>query len=216
MEIKIINWEKFNPRKDLKSMPWFRLSSDIGYSETLFELTVEQKWLWIFVLSTCANKNSDVITVNPRYFSFHSGVKQQNIMKHMEVFENRGLIQPTNVSDRIRTDTIEYVPNEHNEHNEHNERTNASERLIFDFEKIYFEYPRKIGKTRGIAKLQKTILNQSDYDLLLLSVQNYAEISRDKQNEYIKHFSTFVNEWRDYIEIQQTEKPREYDFAQFK
>lgn len=216
MKIKIINWDKFNPRKDLKSMPWFRLSSDIGFSETLFELSIEQKWMWIFILSSCANKNSDTIVINKRYFSHHSGVKEQNIDKHLQVFEKRGLIVSPNGYERIRTDTIGNVPNEHNERNEQNERTNDQERVNFDFDLVYLNYPRKIGKSKGVEKLKKLIKTKTDYDLLLLSVKNYSEISRDVEPKFIKHFSTFVSEWRDYIEIQKSEIKPEFDYEQFK
>lgn len=196
MEIEVVTWEKYNPRKDLKSMPWFRLNADIGYSETLFELNPEQKWLWIFVLSTCTKKCSGRITVNPRFFAYHSGVREQNILKHIQVFVKRGLIRLTNESDRISTDQIENVPNERT--NEHNEPV----RTDFDFDKIYALYPRKEGKKKGVEKLIKIILTQTNYDDLSKSVANYAKLNRQTEKTYIKQFSSFVNCYEDYINIE--------------
>ena len=50
--IRFINWEKYNPRKELKSLSWLRLDADIGFSESLFGLNAESKWLWIFLGKT--------------------------------------------------------------------------------------------------------------------------------------------------------------------
>ncbi|MGB0454851.1 MAG: hypothetical protein ACPGJV_14170 [Bacteriovoracaceae bacterium] len=128
MIIEILSWDKFNPRKDLRSMPWFRLESDIGYSETLFGLDAEAKWLWVFILSTCARKMKSSFEANFDYMSFHSGVSVEKVKRYLELFENKGLVQVTNESDRV-TNESDRITNEsdrnrtlHNEHNEHNEQ----------------------------------------------------------------------------------------------
>lgn len=118
MKIEIPNWEEYNPRKDLKSMPWFRVQSDIGYSETLFGLDPDAKWFWIFLLSTCARKMKAEISYNLDYFSFHSGLSRKRVESALQVFESRGLVRITNESDRF---TNESVPNITN-------RTNRTER----------------------------------------------------------------------------------------
>jgi len=201
MEIEVVSWDKFNPRKDLKSMPWFRLSGDIGYSETLFELTPEQKWLWIFTLSTCTKKVSGKIHVNPKFFAYHSGVKEQNVLKYMQVFENRGLIRSTNGSERIRTDPIENVPNERT-----NERTNVRARVRnnFDFDRIYNAYPKKEGKKKGMDICASQIVTMNMFHDLEKAVLNYVTMCNNNKTEkrYIKQFSSFMSCWEDYIEIE--------------
>lgn len=114
MKIIINNWEKFNPRKDLKSMPWFRLNADIGYSETLFGLSAEQKWLWIFLLSTCARKMSAEIDVNLDYMQHNTGIKQNIIEKTIQLFEIRGLVRDTTESDRNTNESVPYITNRTN------------------------------------------------------------------------------------------------------
>lgn len=91
--IEIIKWEDFNPRKDIKSMPWFKLASDIGYSETLFGLDTCAKWLWVFLLSTCAKKISGRVSTTVSYIAHYSGVHADLIMGILEEFEGRGLIK---------------------------------------------------------------------------------------------------------------------------
>lgn len=67
----------------------------------------------------------------------------------------------------------------------------------FDFEAVYALYPRKEGKTRGLAKCEKQIKSREDYERLLMAVKHYAESA---ERPYVKHFDTFMGEWRDWIE----------------
>jgi len=69
----------------------------------------------------------------------------------------------------------------------------------FDIGALYSLYPRKIGKTRGIAKLKREIKSEQDYYLCVRAIENYAKSVRGKEMEYVKHFSSFVSEWRDWI-----------------
>jgi len=122
--IRFINWEKYNPRKELKSLSWLRLDADIGFSESLFGLNAESKWLWIFLLSYLAKKNSDTIHIDLDYINYHSSVKKENIFKYVELFISKGLVELNQIDpepDRIRTNPIESVSYvrtyEHNVHN---------------------------------------------------------------------------------------------------
>lgn len=107
MEITITNWDSYNPRKDIKSMSWLKLNADIGFSESLFGMPAEAKWLWVFILSFCAKKNSGDIFIELDYFSFHSGVKKEKIIEFLELFESRGLVSKKSDTSRVRTDTDE-------------------------------------------------------------------------------------------------------------
>lgn len=109
MLIEIKNWEKYNPRKELKTLTWLRLDADIGFSESLFGLDPDARWLWIFTLSLSAKKNSASFLVDIDYVSFHSGVKKDFIEKYLVLFEQRGLIEIKSNSSRICTDAIENV-----------------------------------------------------------------------------------------------------------
>lgn len=61
-------------------------------------------------------------------------------------------------------------------------------------------YPRKIGKTKGVGKLAREIKTPEDMALLECAIKNYATASSGKAMEYIKHFSTFASEWRDWTD----------------
>lgn len=72
----------------------------------------------------------------------------------------------------------------------------------FDFESIYQKYPRKVGKSSGMAKLAKTIKTVETYEKFTKSVNNFLEEHKIAGTDlkYVPHFSTFVNRWQDYLE----------------
>ena len=89
------------------------------------------------------------------------------------------------------------------------QNTNTIEHFVFDFESLYRKYPRKKGKSSGIKKLAKEIKTKEDYNLLAAAIESYANdcIKNKTEEKYIKHFSTFVGCWRDWM----PEGPREIE-----
>ncbi len=70
-------------------------------------------------------------------------------------------------------------------------------------EKIYSElYPLKKGKSNGIKEILKQIKTPEDLEDFEKSVKKYADNCRVNRVDpkYIKHFSTFVNTWRDWLD----------------
>lgn len=75
-----------------------------------------------------------------------------------------------------------------------------TEKPIDNLESIYSLYPRKMGKSRGMKTLKK--LKQDSYKDLRAAVINYRNyvIQQELEPKYIKLWSTFANEWEDWIE----------------
>lgn len=87
-------------------------------------------------------------------------------------------------------------------------KTEAPAAPEFDFEILYDQYPRKVGKDLGMKRLLERITNHEDYAAFERAVKKYASECRLQRADvkYIKHWSTFVgtdgNEpWRDFSEI---------------
>lgn len=76
------------------------------------------------------------------------------------------------------------------------------ERKSFDLDKIYQTYPRKQGKSSGLRKLKGMIKTSEDYESLKIAIERFVEFHRSKHTEpqFIPHFSTFVNQWRDWLD----------------
>lgn len=117
-DITICNWNAYQPRKDLKSLSWIRIDSDIFFSENFFLLDNNQKILFFYVLTYAGKKNTDTYSFNPEFVSANlkMGVKQLN--EGIEKLESLGIVHRlVTESSRIRTDLCTTIRNDTNEHN---------------------------------------------------------------------------------------------------
>jgi hypothetical protein len=89
-----------------------------------------------------------------------------------------------------------------------------STRLEFDLDAIYALYPRKIGKTPGLRKLKKEIKTKGDYDDAITAATRFAEFIKGRDPQYIPYFSTWANQWRDWINPDPAQLASGY-YAQF-
>ena len=70
------------------------------------------------------------------------------------------------------------------------------------FKEFWVKYPRKMGKTLAAKRFMSKIKKESDYKLLMQAIDRYNQYIDNKniQSEYIKHGSTWMNEWEDWLE----------------
>jgi hypothetical protein len=90
--IQIKNWEKHNPRRDLKSMPWFRIESHLATDPKIFELSVNGKWLWVFLLSLAAREMSSELEFGLNYLSVMSGIRPDDLKEELKNLSDCELI----------------------------------------------------------------------------------------------------------------------------
>jgi hypothetical protein len=59
-----------------------------------------------------------------------------------------------------------------------------------------------MGKTLAAKRFNSKIKKESDYKLLMQAIDRYNQYIDNKniQIEYIKHGSTWMNEWKDWLE----------------
>lgn len=92
--------------------------------------------------------------------------------------------------------------NNTNAQNEKTKPSNPRSLTLTDnlIDQIYQKYPRKDGKIRGYATLRKVLV--SELPNLTQAVDNYnAHHQRKKTHpDYLKLFSTWANEWRDWVD----------------
>lgn len=97
-----------------------------------------------------------------------------------------------------KTETMK-CPNKRKE-KENKEKNTKPLALEFDFETLYQKFPRKEGKTKGLISCRAQIKTQDDYDALNRAIDVYSK-SPEVQRGFVKYFSTFMNCWRDYLEV---------------
>lgn len=81
--------------------------------------------------------------------------------------------------------------------------TPVEKKGVFDFEVIYKLYPRKgEGKAAGMKRLTKVIRTDEQYMDLANAVKNYVDLCKmnGTERKYIKMWSTFVNNYEDYLD----------------
>lgn len=81
-----------------------------------------------------------------------------------------------------------------------------SETRPSEFEEVYKKYPRKEGKSRGLKIYKAQIKTSEDVQDLIRAIQNYTAHVRARATDvkFIKHFSSFMAEWRDWIIVEQS------------
>lgn len=205
IEIEVLNWAKYNPRTDSKKPTWFRLDNDLATGPGFFDLDSEQKWLWVVILSLVSQKNGQVILWNFRYIATITKISEKKQIQTIDIFEKFGRLR---VSRKV---TSRDSPATNVRTNEHTSAiSDETARVIFDLEKIYNEYPKRLGATnkkKGISYLQKKILNQEKFALAFAAAQNYNRyaVSNGKvKTEFVMQFSKFFgpdDPWLEWAEI---------------
>ena len=61
--VTILNWEKFNPRNDIKFHSWFRLQNTIFEDPDFFSLSHAEKLFWLYLLCSASKKRSAEIKI---------------------------------------------------------------------------------------------------------------------------------------------------------
>lgn len=83
-------------------------------------------------------------------------------------------------------------------------KDNKTNKVSFEeaIKEAYKNYPLKKGKTIGVKKLVKQIKTPEQLELLQIAIRNYAIECKGKDQQYIKHFSTFASCWEDYTTVE--------------
>jgi hypothetical protein len=235
--LTILNWEKWNPRKDLKSTSWFRFQNSIFDDPQFFEFDHSELLFFIYLLSLASKKQSGDIEVHvahaQRIGRFETSTINSAIKKLIEINCVRTRdVDVTSIPADVPLRTNER--NEHNVTNEHNTHTtndtNAdgesgdglgdvelSKKVIQQhLDQIYSKYPRKLGKAGGMAVLGKAIITQADVDALSKAMTNFVkDVELNETPEgFVPYFSTWVGPfdkqaWPDYVDfIPKDRRPR--------
>ena len=68
----------------------------------------------------------------------------------------------------------------------------------FDFESFWNKYPVKVGKKMAEKHFDSSVKTQQDFDDLNRALANYMK-SKRVSNGFVQNGSTFMNNWRDWV-----------------
>ncbi len=108
--IGIVDWEKFKPRKDVSSMTWFKCDSNIAFREDLFGLSIETKWIWIFILGLMSKKMRGEFEIDLEYISYHNGGMSVDIIDNA-----LSSLAKNNLLSYIKTEQVQESPKSYDE-----------------------------------------------------------------------------------------------------
>jgi hypothetical protein len=189
IKVTIRNWESYNLRKDVKSCSWFRMSHNLFEDSDFFEFTHTERCVWLYLLCQASQKNSNQVIINPLHLVRIGQFKMSEFSQALIKLESIQCITVNGTaSSRERTATDRQTDRQTDTH--------------FDFSQAYQSYPRKMGKSEGIKRLNKEIRTEAEVQLLLQAVDRFKAHHEKEgtQKKFIPYFSTFVSHWRDWLD----------------
>ncbi len=198
VDITIVDWAKFNPRADRANYSWFRLENTF-FTKT-FSWGSERQRLFLYLCSCASQGNRAEFTLDIELAFTLLKRKSAQVLSDLKHLSSLGVITTADcrLNDGIEPSSLPATY----ERNVTNERTNDIGQNKFDLESLYFLYPRKVKKKKGIEKLKVVIKDQETFDAVKKSILNYSAYCSKHVVEprYIMYFTTFVNSWEDYID----------------
>lgn len=206
--VTINNWDKYNPRRDYKKPHWFALSNRLVEDADFFDFNHGEFKAWIYILSRASQKNSEAVEINHDHAERVCRIKESDLNSAIKKLERLKVVTAICTDDEqnlyisVQTTNATIQTNNTEQTNKQIHAHSGNERVRFDFESLYQKYPHKVGKQKGLKKCEKEIQSQDDYDGLARAIDRFAEYHQGKGTEakYISHFSTFMSEWKDWLD----------------
>ncbi len=196
-------------------MPWFKCDSKLAFRADMFDVSLEGRAIWIFLLGIMADKKSDEFELTYKFISHHNcSISNESIDEilnklkengHIEYFVNEHEKSIGYHNSKLQTPAVTQIREDKIREDKSNAQIKDCEQKSkisnSDIEELYKIYPRKQGKKRGVSKLVSHFKKKpDDYERVKISIQNYAHyIALNKiEMQFTKHFDSFVSEWEDW------------------
>lgn len=93
VDFDIVNWEKYNPKRDQQTYTWLRLDNGLATDPDLFGLDAEQKFVWVVILCQASKKNSGTLSLSLGWLEHATGVKKAKIEALFDFLESKQSIR---------------------------------------------------------------------------------------------------------------------------
>lgn len=195
-KITVLKWEK-NNAKIKKGHTHFLLSKRFFDDPKISTLPLSGQVLFLRLLCSCADHASNYIECSHDQcvtFAGGRGVLVSTLLNHMQSLQ---LLTYEKI-----TPFINRIEKKRKEKNIMSHSQEAKCSTEFDLEFLYKKYPLKKGKSSGLKIAKAQIKTQADFDNLSQAIDAYvSDITKNQTSaKYIKHFSTFMSSWRDWLD----------------
>jgi len=197
IEVEILNWDKYNPRRDYKKPWWFALSNGITSDQMFSEFSDAEFRAWIHILCTASVQNTN----KPKLFLKHAdrscGIKPKVIRSTIAKLEILKVIQAPAV---ICTESVRNPFGTEQNRTIHNKQNNNAHAEAFAL--FWSGYPNKKGKSDAEKKYRAAIkLGAKPEDILSARDRYREQLAKEgTEAKFILHGSTFMGRWRDFLD----------------
>lgn len=202
IEITILNWEKYNPRKDFKSPRWFALSNRFFEDAEFFEFTDAERLVWLYLLCQASMKNQATIQVFYQHAHHVARLPKKVVTSAIEKLKIiKCIAVPRTRSVRGTYESVR-DPNATVQNNTIQDSTEQNIAQPYGFAVFWSGYPRKVGRSKAESKYNAALRAGHSPEDLIKARDNYLAHLKQNQTEakYIKHGSTFMSEWKDWLD----------------
>lgn len=213
--IKISNWKKYQNREVKTRSIWLRLQNDFIESPNFSTFSSDERIVWLHILCCASRLNTDALQVplqcNHQVLYRSTGIDEKTFHRAIEKLKKLRIVEIRTTRGRYADDAS--VNADDTLHNETETRRDGDETVRdktsasapkFDFEILYQKYPLKLGKSKGIERCEREIKTEEDYRNLSVAIDRYRSHIKAQgiEEKFIKHFSTFMSTWRDWLSVQ--------------
>lgn len=99
--ITILNWDKYNPKRDQKTYTWFKMQNDFYLDHRLYRLTTNQCYTFITLLAKASQTNSGTYTLLIQAHAKQIRLRTKELQKTLEILKEIGIIDFS--YDNVRT-----------------------------------------------------------------------------------------------------------------
>lgn len=108
IDIRVMNWAKFNPRADRGNFAWLRFQNSFFSDQAIFSLPANAKLLFVFLCCEASKNNSDTLSLESDYIAAMLRVPEKDISSYISALCSKGLVKP--LKDRSKTSDENALP----------------------------------------------------------------------------------------------------------
>lgn len=97
--IKVINFEKYNPKPKHGEMKWFRLNADFIFDSKIYSLPISHKVIFVLLCSLCAKSGQGECKVSAKWGQAWCKMKRYRFVQALETLEKVGLIKISSIKE---------------------------------------------------------------------------------------------------------------------
>lgn len=110
VRIHILNWEKYQPRSDVKHSSWFRMEHGLYFDPEWAAFSALEHHVWVWLLACASMKNRGILELEHSAIATSAKVTVEVVKSALAKLEDKACIQIEVVSDTSRARNVDDTP----------------------------------------------------------------------------------------------------------